>query len=444
MDYKTVGPYLFVSYASKDRNRVLPVIDELDRLGVRFWIAPNQIAAGTDYTQEIAKAISDANGVVVFLSSCAFKSGHVKKELNIALKKQKPTIPLLLEEVETPDEFLYNLEGLQHIELFREPAEHWVDEVRRALEALDIHFGVEKAEGYKSKIGLDNTIKAHAPMAAGPLVPYLVNRLQQERELREAITEHCEKKARWPLVFIVHGAVEQAIYEYIERVQKISLPRTLRRIKYADVIKWVNLSWLRITDFQEDQDRMLRHLRADIEEKLKVKPGAWPDELAQIVVNEQSTVVFCYHLRWEARTDVHLDAMYAWLLDWGRVSNLPFSCPVVVFFVIEYSKKEPSIFQLFFRKAQAEHSMRERLTRLQAIDGHNLTVRLLSELGNVTLQDIEDWILEEVKPPDPAGMIRLARTILEDPDIITEKGVPMSRLGKQLADLIERVGKEHV
>ncbi len=50
-------PYVFISYASADRERVLPIVDRLEQAGVKTWIDREGIHGGANYALEIAEAI---------------------------------------------------------------------------------------------------------------------------------------------------------------------------------------------------------------------------------------------------------------------------------------------------------------------------------------------------------------------------------------------------
>jgi hypothetical protein len=433
-------PYLFVSYASRDRDRVLPVVDRLSHLGIRFWIDKNKIPGGADYTQEIPPAIRKSRGLVVFVSRHAFASDNVKKELGIAWERRKPLLPLLLEEVEIPEKFFYHLVDVQHIALFGEGEERWIESIQLALQAWKIDFDVGLGEGNGGTALVQAAKGRDVQMAASPLIPYLVDRLQPERELQASLDAHYQEHSRRPLVFLVYSRAEQAIYEYLDRLEKVSLPKELSRHNYADIVKWINLPWLRNTNYTNETEQTLRTLRRDVEVGLELKPGTWPNGLVQALADLRATLVFCYHLHWEDWGDAHLAMLRAWALDWSQLPNLPPGYPLISFFAVEYDSVKPSFFQRMLHKQVSEHPIREQLSRLLQVNGHGVTITLLSELGNVTKDDVEDWIRDVVKLPNKSRMIRLVS--LEVPDLLAQSGVPMVRLAEHLARVIERAGRE--
>jgi hypothetical protein len=49
--------FLFVSHVSEDRAGALQVVAELERRGVRCWIASRNVRAGRPFDDEVANAI---------------------------------------------------------------------------------------------------------------------------------------------------------------------------------------------------------------------------------------------------------------------------------------------------------------------------------------------------------------------------------------------------
>ncbi len=61
------------------------------------------------------------------------------------------------------------------------------------------------------------------------LLPYLVNRSQQEYELEKAIKKLIEKAPLSPLICIIHGDEFQSHDKFLERLHKVSLPKCLEQ-----------------------------------------------------------------------------------------------------------------------------------------------------------------------------------------------------------------------
>ena len=66
-------PYVFVSYASVDRDRVLPIIDRLEAAGVKTWIDRDGIHGGANYAKVIAEAIEHASAMLLMCSAASLR-----------------------------------------------------------------------------------------------------------------------------------------------------------------------------------------------------------------------------------------------------------------------------------------------------------------------------------------------------------------------------------
>ena len=126
-------PYVFISYASADRERVLPLVDRLEAAGVKTWIDRDGIHGGANYAQEIAEAIKDAALLVLMASPASLASRNVKQEMALGWRFEKPYLPLLLDPVTIPDDVAYWLEASQWIEVLDDPESGVAGDVAQAL-----------------------------------------------------------------------------------------------------------------------------------------------------------------------------------------------------------------------------------------------------------------------------------------------------------------------
>ncbi len=126
-------PYVFVSYASADRERVLPLVERLEAAGVRVWIDREGIYGGANYALEITEAIEGAAVLVLMCSAASLASRNVKQEIALGWRFKKPYLPLLLEIVEIPKDVAYWLEASQWIEVLDRPELDWLGDVAQAL-----------------------------------------------------------------------------------------------------------------------------------------------------------------------------------------------------------------------------------------------------------------------------------------------------------------------
>lgn len=441
------SPEIFVSYASKDRSIVLPIVDVLCARGIRIWIDRYQIPGGAEYTQEIPQAIGKVKGVLLFASQHAFTSRNVHRELAIAWKKEKRVIPLFLDCISVPESFEWYLESVQQIQLHEAPRENWPDLISEPLAKWGIHCSeATEPEGFTPEQPFSARVGHNAGadrMAVGPLIPYLVNRIQQERQLRDALTRHSQSTVRRPLVIIAYGQVDQAIYEYVQRIERDSLPKALKHVGYSDSIKWFNLPWTQ-DDWQSDPTGTIKRLQGDIEAALELRPSSWPDGLVESLANFRSVVVLCYRISSQRWNETHLATLKAFAQTFGCLPELTPGYPLIVVFTFQQQASPPHLFHRMNRWRRQPLSLHGQLSTLVELDGRNLNTAVLQELGNVVFADIEHWILNEVRPPDPVRMIRQVREVLNDPDLFIGPGVPMSRLIDRLYVLMEKTAWEQV
>jgi len=104
---------LFISYAHGDKEKVRQLARELQDLGFDVWIDTRGLKGGTLWGTEIVKAITDCDFFLLFVSSTSVKSDNVRREVDIAHKNDQSIIPILLEDVEIPAEWDYQLAGIQ-------------------------------------------------------------------------------------------------------------------------------------------------------------------------------------------------------------------------------------------------------------------------------------------------------------------------------------------
>src|SRR5712692_2209975 len=95
-------PYIFLSYASADRERALRIADLLEVHGIPVWIDRKSIAGGTSWSAEIVSGIEGCAALAVLCSPAAMASPNVQQEIQIAWEGRRPILPLLLEPAQIP------------------------------------------------------------------------------------------------------------------------------------------------------------------------------------------------------------------------------------------------------------------------------------------------------------------------------------------------------
>lgn len=91
---------IFISYSSKDRERVRILVDALVRHGIPVWW-DQFIVPGQNWENELEQALHRSRAVIVLWSPHSVVSDEVKAEANYALKQRK-LIPALLDSASIP------------------------------------------------------------------------------------------------------------------------------------------------------------------------------------------------------------------------------------------------------------------------------------------------------------------------------------------------------
>jgi predicted ATPase len=132
--------YVFISYASADRERIEPVTAALRAAGVRVWIDRDDIAGGAVYAPRIVDGIEGCTAFLLMCSVASLSSPNVRQEIALAWKYQRPYLPLLLEPTTIPRDVEYWLEGAQWIEVLDHARESWLPRILDAIYKLGMEI----------------------------------------------------------------------------------------------------------------------------------------------------------------------------------------------------------------------------------------------------------------------------------------------------------------
>jgi TolB-like protein len=153
---------VFISYAARDRERVLGLVERLRKAGVTVWIDQVGIDVSTMWSQEIVSAIKSCKVMLLSISPHSTESGNVVKELALASERKKPIIPVYLEAAEIPETMEYQLAGIQRVEYFRENEDAAFKAMLRSLVKRGVHVDEEGA-ALDMDEGFETSIASHAP-----------------------------------------------------------------------------------------------------------------------------------------------------------------------------------------------------------------------------------------------------------------------------------------
>ena len=127
---------VFISYASKDKIIADAVCARLESAGIRCWIAPRDIVAGTSYGEAIIDAIHGAKVMVLVFSSHANSSGHIPKEVERAVSNGVAILPFRIEDVAPGKSLDYFIGSVHWLDAMTPPMEKHLDDLAATVHKL--------------------------------------------------------------------------------------------------------------------------------------------------------------------------------------------------------------------------------------------------------------------------------------------------------------------
>ncbi len=116
-------PQVFISHSSKDKAVAEAICSQLEAADIGCWVAPRDIAFGSDWTEGIMQGISACKVFVLVFSENANTSGHVRREVAKAFSTGLAVIPFRIQDTLPQSGLAYFLETV-----------HWLDATTLPLE----------------------------------------------------------------------------------------------------------------------------------------------------------------------------------------------------------------------------------------------------------------------------------------------------------------------
>ena len=116
--YNGTDPFIFISYAHRNGDKVVPIIAKMQADGYRVWYDEG-IDPGTEWDANIATHVRTCGLMIAFLSKEYLDSENCKDELNFARDLGKNRILVYLEDIVLPDGMAMRLNRLQAIHQYR-------------------------------------------------------------------------------------------------------------------------------------------------------------------------------------------------------------------------------------------------------------------------------------------------------------------------------------
>ena len=127
---------VFLSHSSENRTVANAVCARLEERKIRCWIAPRDIQPGVEYGEALAEAIDECRVLVLILTSPANQSRHVRREIERAISKGIPVIPLRTEDVTLSKALQYFLGSVHWLDALTPPLDQHIESLARTIRQM--------------------------------------------------------------------------------------------------------------------------------------------------------------------------------------------------------------------------------------------------------------------------------------------------------------------
>jgi hypothetical protein len=157
----------FISYSSLDKPTADAACAMLESLGIRCWIAPRDVMPGREYGAAIVDAIHQSRVLVLVFSSHANQSPQVGREVERAVNKGIPIVPLRIENISPTQSLEYFIGTVHWLDALTPPVESHLHRLGEAVQAL-LRIDAPSADAVPSRPAPAFPIAAAAIPAAAP------------------------------------------------------------------------------------------------------------------------------------------------------------------------------------------------------------------------------------------------------------------------------------
>jgi hypothetical protein len=120
---------IFISHTKQDKLAADAACAILEKNGIRCWIATRDVPFGSNYAQELGRAIKGCRAMLIIFSGHTNLSRHVLSEITLAFNEDKTLLPLRIEEIKLTEDMDYFLRNSNWLDAFTPPLENHLQRV---------------------------------------------------------------------------------------------------------------------------------------------------------------------------------------------------------------------------------------------------------------------------------------------------------------------------
>jgi hypothetical protein len=127
---------VFISYAHQDRPIAFAACAIIENAGIRCWIAPRDIAPGAEYATALIEALESCKALVLIFSGSANESPHIRREVERAVSRGVPLIPVRIEDIQPNAALKFFVSSVHWLDALSPPLERHFEHLAGALRAV--------------------------------------------------------------------------------------------------------------------------------------------------------------------------------------------------------------------------------------------------------------------------------------------------------------------
>lgn len=124
-----MGYQVFVSHASRERHLADAICVGLEATDIRCWIAPRDIPPGAEWANAIIKGLESCEMLLLVLSGESVTSQHVLREVERAVNRRMPIMPVRVDDIVPTGSMSYYLGAVHWLDASTPPFEEHLDDL---------------------------------------------------------------------------------------------------------------------------------------------------------------------------------------------------------------------------------------------------------------------------------------------------------------------------
>ena len=262
------------------------------------------------------------------------------------------------------------------------------------------------------------------------LLPFTANRHQQEEELADAVSKR-QELGNYPIVAIVSGDELQCQDKFLDRIQNITLPKIFNVPNGSLVVTRVDLRW---PEQAYDPKRFRNDLQTNLSDAVLHKPvKAELVEIQNVWAKLPGPVLVGLHIPMKVWEKFGVGVLHECITFWQSWPALNPRQDLFIFLFIHYPQSVPSIGN-WLARWRSKQNCKQLCNPALFKKYDHVICTVLSELGNITREQAEDWARQR----EPQEFCDLQIMLTRIRDIFTPCGghLPMETLAKHLNNVL--------